>query len=251
MIIDTHAHIGRSMFSGVDTTEAELVANMDAHGVAIALVMPQPTLDPVPPIHDRIGRFAQANPGRIFGMCSHSPYISDADYRAEARRCVQEMNFVALKLHPLGHNLSPAAPEAEKVFATAQELGVPVIVHTGLGTPWSLPALCIPPALKYPGVPVILAHAGFAVYTAEAMVAAELCPNIILEPSWCPTYQMAKMVERFGAERVIMGSDHMSNLPVELVKFRSIGLTERQLRQVFWETPRRVFAKIQQRGAGR
>ena len=40
MIIDSHQHLGRSMFSGVETAEDELLRALDAHGVALALVMP-------------------------------------------------------------------------------------------------------------------------------------------------------------------------------------------------------------------
>lgn len=241
MIIDTHQHLGRSMFSGVETTESELVSAMDRHGVDIALVMPQPTLDSIPEIHDQIAQTAERQRGRLYGMASISPWCSETDYAAEVHRCVRQLGFVAIKLHPLGHNLPPTHREAEKVFRHAAELGVPVIVHTGLGAPWALPSLCISPAKRFPSVPIILAHAGWGIYSSEAVVAAEVCSNIYLEPSWCPTYAVRQMIDRFGAERVLFGSDHLTNLPVELVKYRSIGLTEEQLAQIFERTPRKIF----------
>ncbi len=240
-IIDSHQHIGRSMFSGVETTESDLIAAMDAQGVETAFAMPQPTREDVRPIHDQIAAAARRHPGRIFGMASIDPWSSEADYLAEARRCVVDLGFVALKLHPLGHNLPPTHSMADKVFRVAAYLGVPVIVHTGLGTPWSLPSLCIPPARKYPDLPIILAHAGWGLYSAEALVAAEVCENIYLEPSWCPTYMARQMIDRFGADRVLFGSDHLSNLPVELTKYRSIGLSEDQLSKVLGETAARIF----------
>jgi predicted TIM-barrel fold metal-dependent hydrolase len=241
MIIDTHQHLGRSMFSGVETTEAELIEALAENGVDTALVMPQPTLDDIEPIHDEISAACRRHSGRLAGMASINPWVSDAEYVAEARRCVRELGFVAIKLHPLGHNLPPTHREADKVFRQAAELGVPVIVHTGLGAPWALPSLCIPPARKYPGVSVILAHAGWGIYSAEAMVAAEVCDNIWLEPSWCPSYIARQMIDRFGADRVLFGSDHLSNLPVELVKYRSIGLSSGDLAKVLGLNARRVF----------
>jgi predicted TIM-barrel fold metal-dependent hydrolase len=241
MIIDTHQHLGRSMFSGVVTTEGELLAAMDRHGVDIALVMPQPTLEDIRAYHDRIAAATQQHRGRLYGMASISPWWPEAEYAAEARRCVRELGFVALKHHPLGHNIAPTHAESDKVFCAAAGLGVPVIVHTGLGAPWALPSLCIPPARKYPQVTVILAHAGWGIYSAEAVVAAEVCPNVILEPSWCPAYMARQMIDKFGAERVLFGSDHLTNLPVELVKYRSIGLNDDQLAAVLGGTARRVF----------
>ena len=59
------------------------------------------------------------------------------------------------------------------------------MVHTGPGIPFALPALCIPAARKYPDLKIVLAHAGFAVFTAEAQVAATVCDNLYLETSWC------------------------------------------------------------------
>jgi uncharacterized protein len=240
-IVDAHQHLGRSMFSGVETAEPELLAALDAQGVAAALIMPQPTRDDIRPIHDRIAEAAARSPGRLFGMASIDPWWPEADYRAEAGRCVRELGFVALKLHPLGHNLPPTHPEADKVFATAADLGVPVIVHTGLGSPWALPSLCIPPARRYPGVRVVLAHAGWGLYSAEALVAAEVCPNIDLEPSWCPTYMARQMIDRIGADRVMFGSDHLSNLPVELAKYRAIGLDDEGLARILGGTAVEVF----------
>jgi predicted TIM-barrel fold metal-dependent hydrolase len=118
---------------------------------------------------------------------------------------------------------------------------VPVLVHTGLGTPFSLPSLVIDAARRYPDVTFILCHAGFAVYTDEAIVAAKYCDNIVLEPSWCQTYTVAKMIKTIGAERIVMGSDHLTNLPVELVKFRSIGLSDNELELILYTNAKRIF----------
>lgn len=107
MIVDTHQHLGRSMFSRVETSEAELIGAMDANAVDAALVMPQPTREEIPPLHDRIAEAAGRHRGRLFGIASIDPWRPEREYAAEARRCVRELGFVALKLHPLGHNLPP------------------------------------------------------------------------------------------------------------------------------------------------
>jgi predicted TIM-barrel fold metal-dependent hydrolase len=49
------------------------------------------------------------------------------------------------------------------------------------------------------------------------------------------------MVDQCGAGRVLFGSDHLSNLPVELVKYRSLGLSDDELAQVLGGTARKVF----------
>ena len=242
MIIDTHQHLGRSLFTDVETTREDLIAGMDASGIDIAFVMPQPTREDLHAYHDRIATDVEVSAGRLYGMASIDPWWSEADYFAEARRCVEQLEFVALKLHPLAHNIAANHREAEKAYRSAAELGVPLIVHTGVGTPWSLPSLCITFARKYPDLPVILAHAGWGVYSAEAFVAADVCQNIILEPSWCPAYVAQKLAATFGAERMLFGSDHITNMPVELAKYRAIGLSDEDLDSVFEANPRRLFA---------
>ena len=51
---------------------------------------------------------------------------------------------------------------------------------TGPGIPFALPALCIPAAQKYPGLKIILAHAGWGIFSAEAQVAASVAATFIL-----------------------------------------------------------------------
>jgi len=130
---------------------------------------------------------------------------------------------------------------AHKVFSTASALGVPVIVHTGLGVPWALPSLCIPPARQFSDTPIILAHAGYGVYTAEAYVAASVCENIYLEPSWCTVEDLKMLTNKVGAQRIMLGSDVPANLPVELAKYRAANLSDTELENCFWKTANRMF----------
>ena len=81
---------------------------------------------------------------------------------------------------------TPSSEDGDFVLATA-----PQAWRSGYGPhrPWSslrtTLALRIPAARKYPSLKIILAHAGFAVFTAETQVAATVCDNLYLETSWC------------------------------------------------------------------
>lgn len=240
-MIDTHVHLGVSKFTGVETNESDIISAMDKYGITASFVMPQPTLDIISDVHKRIFEFSQKHPNKIYGMVSEDPWLEDSLYIEEVRKCVEEYKFVALKLHPLGHNISPLSPKCEKIYQLARKYNIPVLVHTGVGNPFSLPSLVIDPARRYPDVKFILAHAGFAVYTDEAVVAAKTCENIYLEPSWCQTYAVQKMINQVGIDRIIMGSDHLTNLPVELAKYHSINLSDQDLQKIFLENPQRIF----------
>lgn len=242
LIVDTHGHLGPSPTGiGIETAESDVLEAMAANGVSITLVMPQSLQRDERALHDRVHAFASARPGQIYGMASISPLVDDDEYFAEARRCVVDLGFKALKLHPGSYNTSPLLPRAEKCFRAAADLGVPLIVHTGAGAPPSLPSLVIPRARQFPDLPIVLAHAGYAIYCEEALVAAETCPNVYLEPSWCQYYHARRMVQAIGSERMVMGSDHPANLAVELAKWRATGIADRDLENCLGNTARRLF----------
>ena len=229
MIISAHAHIGDSRVFDADNSEDELIKAMDDAGVDASIVMPSAGCADAAAIHNRIARLAKEHPGRIYGMIQINPHTARSDYEAEAARCVHELGFVGVKIHPLGYAVNPRSKDAEMVFQVARDLSIPVMIHTGSGIPWSLPSLWIPLAQRYPNVPVVLAHAGMGIFTAEAHLAATLCDNIYLETSWTKRGELLSLIRDLGAERIMMGGDLNSNLMMEVFKFKSLGLSKEEL----------------------
>jgi uncharacterized protein len=242
MIIDTHCHLGISRLSGRAITGSQLLDAMDRHAIDLALVMPHavPVVDPIQ-AHEDVADLCQRYPGRFCGIANFSPLLAEEDYRRAVTRFVCEHGFVAVKLNPMQHLASPLMATSDKVFDTAADLGVPVIVHTGMGTPWALPSLCIPQARRHPDLPIVLAHAGHSIYTAEAYVAASECANIYLEPSWCSIHDVKWLLQKIGSQRTLFGSDQPENIPVELVKYRALELDENTLADCLWRTAQKVF----------
>ena len=243
-IIDSHCHLGVSKLSGLTITEDDLLEAMDTHGVDMALVMPHAVTDDPVAAHDAVVNLCQRYPQRFRGIVNLSPLWDESDYRREAIHYVRDLGFVALKLNPMQHLASPIMENANKVFDVADDLGVPVIVHTGLGVPWALPSLTVPQARRHPSLPIILAHAGHSVYTAEAYVAASECANIYLEPSWCTIHDLRWLIQKVGTERILFGSDLPENLPMELAKYRSLSLDENALANCLGRTAQRVFPTL-------
>lgn len=242
MIIDAHAHLAGSAISGLHVEADVLLATMDQADVDAAVVQPFPRPQTsVEQVHDAIAVLAEKNRGRIFGLASIDPHWSADRYRREAQRCIHDLGFVALKLHPLGHLASINAAASDVVFQTASELGVPLMIHTGFGVPFTLPALAIPRARQYPDLKIVLAHAGESLYAAEALVAATECANIFLETSWSQPGGIQKFITTLGPQRVMMGSDLPNNLESELAKYRSIDISGEQRRRCLGLTAREVF----------
>lgn len=241
MIINAHMHLGDCRFCDHDIDEQEVIDTMDLNGVDASIVFPLPGATDHREVHDRIAALAGSYPGRIFGLIDINPHTDEESYFQEVERCVQQYNFVGLKLHPMGHACPVSAQDADKVFAAARDFGIPLMVHSGLGAPYALPSMLIPRARQFPDLPIIVAHAGAYIFTGEAMLLAELCPNVYLETSWCATHRIKQMVEQFGAHRVMMGSDLPPNIATEIAKYRSCGINEDDLRQALAGTAVEVF----------
>jgi predicted TIM-barrel fold metal-dependent hydrolase len=239
--IDAHAHLGGCCVFGITTTEEELIRRMDESEIDATIVQPYPGAKEAAKAHDRIAALCAKYPGRFFGLASLSPHGDHDAYRREVERCVKDLNFVGLKLHTIGHGVNPLSEDGDFVFSTGHDLGIPVMVHTGPGIPFALPALCIPAAQKYPGLKIILAHAGWGIFSAEAQVAASVCGNLYLEPSWCLGEDIRWMISTIGPDRVMMGADLPSNVPVEIAKFKALDLAPDVYAQVMGRTAIEVF----------
>jgi predicted TIM-barrel fold metal-dependent hydrolase len=229
-IIDSHAHLGPCRVFGLNITEDQLIRTMDANGVDISIVQPYPGAPDPKEVHDRIAAMAKRYPGRIYGLASVNPYIERDRYVAEITRCVEELGFVGVKLHTIGHAVNPLTETGGLVFETAVKLGIAVNVHTGPGIPFALPSLCVPRANQYPELKIVLAHSGAGLLTADAFVAAKTCSNIYLETSWCMSDDLPWLIKELGADRVLFGTDSLTNTPVELTKYRAIGISEAELK---------------------
>jgi len=241
MIVNPHAHIGDTVVFDAENFEEDLIRAMDANGIDVSIVMPSAGSTNAPAVHDRIAKMGEKYPGRIFGMIQYNPHTPVGELEREAERCVRDLKFVGIKIHPLGGAVNPLSKDGRRICDVAQRLNIPVMIHTGTGIPWALPSLSIPLARRYPDVKFVLAHAGMMVFTMEAWVAADVCPNIYLETSWCAAHDIAWLIRELGANRIMMAGDLISNFPVELAKFRSLNLPEDQLNWCLAKTAIEVF----------
>ena len=174
-------------------------------------------------------------------MTAFSPHIDRDDYFAEVERCVKELEFVGVKLHPLEMAVDPLSPDGRVAFEAASAFDVPLMVHTGIGSPFAGPAKLIPRAREFPQLPIIMAHAGLIAYSHEAMAAAEVCQNLYFEPSWCSYNLVHEMIKKFGSQRVMIGADHILNFPLEKLKIELLELGDEDREQVMSGTAMKVF----------
>jgi predicted TIM-barrel fold metal-dependent hydrolase len=240
-IFDTHTHLGNARHTGRRTTADDLLRVMDTHGVDRAVAIPFPVVADHKAEHDLIGRAVHQHPGRFTGAACLDPYLPESDFREEVHRCRERYGFRALKLQPQYHGLNPMSDRSDFFFETALENGMTVIVHTGAGAPFSLPALCMMPARKFPDLTIVVAHCGGGVFVHEAILAAVFCPNIVLELSSLMPHQIQEVLASVPADRLMAGSDLPENTSVEMGKILTLDTKPEQKKAILYDTACRVF----------
>ncbi|MBI2915020.1 MAG: amidohydrolase [Firmicutes bacterium] len=240
-VVDAHQHLGDCCVFDLNVTEEYLMEGLEQNNIDLTIVQPCPGARRPEEAHARVAALARKHPDRIRGLACLSPHQPEEQYFNQTRQWIEEHGFVGVKLHTVGHAVSPVSADAEKVFRTAVRLGVPVMIHTGAGVPFSLPSLVIPMARQYPELKIVLAHSGSGLYSLEALVVAQECPNVHLETSWCSVGDIAWFVRTVGADRVMFGADIVSNIPIELAKYGTTDMGDEERHTCLSETAIRVF----------
>lgn len=247
MIIDSHVHYGGSNLYGSIIDEKTLLLNMKKNGIdtCITQPLPEPTIEGAECAHQKIYELSKKYPGKIFGLACINPNLSKEKVIRELEKCVKEYRFVGIKCHTICHAVSPLSENGDLIFNTADKLGVPVMVHTGKGIPFSCPSLNIIKGRQYPGLKIILAHAGMHFLTEDAYTATRECENIFLETSWTPAEDIEWLIQKLGSEKIMMGSDIYNascyNQAVELEKYRVLDLDPKDRENCLHKTAESVF----------
>ncbi len=201
---------------------------LDRHQISGAMMMAS-----VPNDEDSIAAAVAAFPTRIFGGFFLDPTKPDAETRA--KRAFDELGLRVACLFPAMFHFSMAECEgARAVIALASERpGTAVLVHCGalsvgarkkLGLPSNFdlrfgnPLEIYKLAAEFPAAKFIVPHFGAGLFR-EAMMLADLCPNVFLDTSssnkWM-NYEIAptnlptvfkQALRVVGHERLLFGSD--------------------------------------------
>ncbi len=241
-IFDTHTHIGEALHSGRCHSVDELLRDMDRCGVDRSLVIPFPVVADQRAAHEEIGRAVKQYPKRLAGAACLHPFMPRGEFMDELKRCREEYGFVALKLQPQYHGLNPLSERSDFFFEAALKYGMVAVIHTGGGIPFSLPAMFMPAARKFPDLKIVLAHCGGGgMLHGEAIVAAQFCPNIYLELSTLMPNHMLEVLKHVSSTRLMIGSDLAENLDVEIAKVLWLKVAEQDKRNMLSATSDELF----------
>lgn len=208
-VFDAHTHLGRDE-DGRSLDLESLLALLDQVGAgARACVFPLHDPDRHPAYrrpNDRVLEWAGESDGRLTPFCRLDP---TEDPAAEAERCIA-LGARGIKLHPRAQAFGFGNAAAESIFSVAREARIPILIHAGRGMPTMEPLAEL--ALRFPEVPLILAHAAIA---DQGVLAAKLAehPAILYDTSCWAGHDVVELFSRVPAERIVFASDPPYGVP--------------------------------------
>ncbi len=167
-------------------------------------------------------------PGRILPFVRVNPHLRE-NAQHSIREAIGDWGFHGIKLHP--RNEAFPINNEELVYPIAEaaaKFGVPILIHTGEPDTYGFaqPTLVGGLADAFPDVTLIVGHMGKRLYE-DAILVAKWFENVILETSFRSHREIARAVNRVGADRVIYGSDMPFGVPeIEMMKVRLSGIRE-------------------------
>ncbi len=193
----------------------------------------------------------------LAALVSLDPLQSPEGMAAELENKVTSMGAKGLKLHPLVSEFYPGDPRMEPVYRKAQELGIPVLFHSGgselpgYDSQYARPSQFEKTARAFPALTMILGHFGRGYYE-EVVPLARKYPNLFFDTAACfqgpgadperEGFMLGEMIGKIGASRVLFGSDWPWFDPVkDIALIGKMALKEDEKALVLGLNAKRIF----------
>lgn len=227
-MIDAHLHLGEDLvYEGFDTSE-EMILNIletcNLDGCVIYPANSNISLEIERKHNERVRKFFSKYPNKIFGICQLNPNYEKHIYMEEVKK-YKVQGFRGISVNPQIYGWDPLSRHGEVVFETASELDMPLFIAVGIGLPLGQPIRLYDLCSKYSNVKVVLVHADKSYCGNQCEILIKECPNVFLETSLGPNMRLIKKyIKRYGANRVIMGSCHLSLVEHSIYTFEHCGI---------------------------
>ncbi len=188
--------------------------------------------------------------GRLLPFASLNPFVVN-DLADELERLVTEFGFRGFKVYPVYQHHYVNDSRMYPLYARAQELGVPMLVHTGssvfkgarikYGDPLHLDDV----AIDFPRLTILMAHSGRPFWYAQAFWMARRHENVYMEISGLPGKKLLEYfpdLERL-ADKVVYGSDWPGNpyLRRNVEAIGALPLKAETKEKILWKNAARIL----------
>ena len=251
MMADAAARFGREMETW---GYGEMVAEYREHGIgrAVLLGWDAETNTGNPPVpNEHVADVRDEYPDFFVGFASVDPLKNDCV--ESARRAVEDLDLSGFKFQQIAQGFDPSAPEHEQLWATIEDLGVPVVFHggsstLGAGAPggrglqlkYGDPMLIDDIAAAHPDLDILIAHPAFP-WEREQLAVCQQKGNVYMDLSgWLPRYideQVLHYAENLLTDKVMFGTDYPMIQPGDwLASFSAdTDFSAETRRKILWE----------------
>lgn len=193
--------------------------------------------------NERVAELCAGRPSLV-PFASVNPHTMNSPAR-EFRRLVETYGFKGLKMYPTYQAFYPNDREIYPVYTVAEELGLPVMFHTGSSVfpgsrlKYGDPLYLDDVAVDFPDLKIVMAHSGRGFWYDRAFFLARLHANVYLEVSGLPPKRLLDLfpeLERLD-DKVIFGSDWpgVPNVAGNIEAIRKLPLRERTKEKILGE----------------
>jgi predicted TIM-barrel fold metal-dependent hydrolase len=269
MIVDVHAHpvfagtpihpgvhqLSRAYYyrSALEITVSEFVRELDLAHVDRAVLLTVAWKDgPVRQRNEATAEIVQKYSDRLIGFAAFNPNAGGQAV-AELEYAVHELRFRGAKVVAQNVEMLYNDPRYHPIYAKIQELGIPIMFHTGpsfLGTrsQYGDPLTLEDVALAFPNMKIIVAHLSMHRFM-EAHSLLVRYPNVSADLSFWPLHPAYRdlipwrLFEETVSEKLLMGSDFpVGQTPVEAVEaVKSLPIGDRFKARILGENAAKLL----------
>lgn len=228
----------------------EFLNLLDENRVEYAVVMTE--LSPITTGmvgNDFVHEFCQASP-RLIPFASINPYLV-YNTALELERLVAEIGFKGLKLYPTHQYFYANEPLIYPIYSKAQELKIPVMLHTGSsvfpGTrlKYGDPLYLDDVAVDFPELTIIMSHCGRPFWYDRASFLARLHKNIFLDISGLPPQKLLTYIPEIErlSDKIVFGSDWpaIENIEKNIKIIEELSLSKKIIEKILGGNAARIL----------
>jgi predicted TIM-barrel fold metal-dependent hydrolase len=236
-----------------------LLRRLDADGIARAVLVNYPSPDLLgftDRVNEYVAGYCQAAPDRLVAMGGVHPRFTE-DAAAEVRRAA-DLGVRALKVHPphmaiQANDYLRGMDSLRALYAEAQRLGMPVMIHTGTsvfpgarsrnGEPMTVDDV----AVDFPDLTIVIAHGGRPLWMEQAFFLVRRFPRVYMDVSSIPPRALLRYFPRLAevADKVLYGSDWpapgVRSMAENVRDFRALPLAPEVQARILHANAARVF----------
>lgn len=184
--------------------------------------------------NDYVAKFCEGQE-TLLPFASINPYINNSP-GTELEYLVKERGFRGVKLYPTYQYFYPNDRMMYPMYAKAEELGIPVMLHTGSSIfkgarlKYGDPIYLDDVAVDFPNLNILLVHSGRGFWYEQAFSLARIHENVYMEISGLPPSRLLSYFPDFerNADKIIFGSDWpgLTSIAKNIAGIRQLPISE-------------------------